>query len=646
MATPAAGTYSKTIISIGFTAIVLALVVLLCVWVINVYNNETILNDIANTQLETRQIAVMRNAAYRRALALHRMSIMSDPFEQEEEERRFRELGGIFLSTRDKLLMRPMMGEEKRAWDHVRTTLNKGGRAQNEVLELILDEKLAAANNLLLHDVVPTQDIFVAAISDILDKQRDRVESKISDVTQRNHTTYWLIGLFASVALSRGICTIFVVRRTGKTEAALLKQGKRIRELYKVSSMAGLDIDEQISQMLKLGSRMLDMEIAKVCKVDSQKDTSCCLYLQAPDNFSKTHQKVLALKETLCRLTFPAQHAIAIHDVKHSPHNTITVKKNNDIQSYIGANLNVRGETFGTLSFSSLSPRLTSFTDTDKDLVHLISNWVSLSLERQISASELFQAKENAESANNTKSTFLANMSHELRTPLNAIIGYSELLISDLDENDDQQKISDLNNISQSGHHLLRLINDILDISKIEAGKMELSLETTNISNLIDETVESFRPSLIKNNDTLNVYTQENLSDALVDPLRLKQVLLNLFSNAVKFTENGTITVTTEQTNLTDKGWVVIQVTDTGIGMEKNEIATLFQPFQQTSAVAGTQYGGTGLGLAISRRICRLMGGDIQLKSTKGKGSTFSIWLPLDPEHTIPKPRLVIAATQ
>ncbi len=630
-----AETRSKTIITIGFATIVVVLVVLLSVWVINVYNNEAILNEIADAQLETRQIAVMRNAAYRRALALHRMSIMADLFEQDEEQSRFRELGSIFLSMREKVLSRPMSSQEKLAWDHVRETLNKGGRSQNQVLNLILDGKIDAANQILLDEVVPIQDIFVEGISKLLDVQRSQVETKIAEVAYRNRTTYWLIGLFASVAVMLGIFTIFVVRRTGKTEAALLNQGKRIRELYKVSSMAGLNIDEQISEMLKLGCRMLNLEIAKVCKIDVEKSTNTFLYTHAPKSYEITPGTVLPLNKTFCIVTFSSKNAIAISNSSQSEHADSPYYKFSQLESYIASNINVRGSKFGTVNFSSRYPRRNAFTDTDKDLVNLIGSWVGLSLERQMGQKELFQAKENAESANKTKSAFLANMSHELRTPLNAIIGYSELLMEDLENSVDKQQIPDLQSISSSGHHLLNLINDILDISKIEAGKMDLSLEATDISQLINEMAESFRPSLQKNNDILKVYNEEDLGFIIVDPMRLKQVLMNLFSNAVKFTENGTITINAEHKLHKEKLWIRIQVIDTGIGIPKKDIENLFQPFQQTSSGAGPKYGGTGLGLAISRRICRLMGGDISLESIEGKGSTFTIWLPVNHEEEI-----------
>ncbi|MCK4586712.1 MAG: MCP four helix bundle domain-containing protein, partial [Gammaproteobacteria bacterium] len=277
---------SKTVITIGFSTIIVFMMVLIGLWVDTVISNEKILNDIARAQLETRQISVMRNAAYRRALALHRMSIMDDPFDQEEEERRFRLLGGDFLSNREKIFSRPMRGREKIAWDDIKETLNKGGRSQNQVLGLIMDEELDKANKILLEEVVPTQDIFVEGISNILDLQTDQVADKIAEVTQRNQTTYWLIGLSSAVAIMLFAFTIFVVRKTGKTEEALMDQGKRIRELYEVSSKPGHNLDEQISEMLKLGNRLLDLEIARVCKINPEEETNTFLHVEAPESYN------------------------------------------------------------------------------------------------------------------------------------------------------------------------------------------------------------------------------------------------------------------------------------------------------------------------------------------------------------------------
>ena len=621
-------TRSKTIISIGFSALLLSFLVLLGLWLNNVYKNEIILKNIAATQIKTTQIASMRTAALRRAIALHRMGIINDPFAQEEEERRFYELGSQFRIARDDALSWPMFMEEKLAWDKVRETLNKGSAAQKQVLKLMFEEKFDEANALLLDTVVPVQDVFVDEISDILEGQRKEVESNIANVTHRNQTTYWLIFMFGSISVLLGILTITVIRRTGKTEDKLLEQGKRIRELYNVSSMAGLDIDEQIHEMLKLGCQLLNLEIAKVCKINEEEDTNTFLYTQAPEEYGVNIGTTLPLHKTFCSITFQAKDGVAIHDIGKSNHAEKPYYEFSGLESYIASIVSVHGRKYGTVNFSSRYPRRTPFTDIDKDMVKLIGSWIGLALERQLAQEEIYAAKETAENANKTKSAFLANMSHELRTPLNAIIGYSELLTEDLGGSVSKDVISDLKNISGSGHHLLNLINDVLDLSKVEAGKIHFDIKETGIIPLLNELLETFRPSLQKNNDKLVIDYADDVGSAKVDPVRFKQSVMNLLSNAVKFTENGTITIKANRMRKDDKSWISIQVSDTGIGISKEDISRLFQPFQQANMKTSIKYGGTGLGLALSRRMCRIMGGDITVESEENQGSTFTVLLP------------------
>jgi signal transduction histidine kinase/heme exporter protein D len=626
---------TKTVITIGFSTIIIFMTVLIGLWVETVKSNEKILKEIAQTQLETRQISVMRNAAYRRALALHRMSIMDDPFDQEEEERRFRFLGGEFLATREKIFMRPMAGEEKKAWDKIRNTLNKGGRAQNQVLGLIMDNDLDKANKILLDEVVPTQDVFVEGISNILDLQTDQVALKIADVTQRNQTTYWLIGLSSTVALMLFAFTIYVVRKTGKTEEALMDQGKRIRELYKVSSSPGHNLDEQISEMLKLGNRLLGVEIARVCKINTEAETNTFLHVEAPESYGIKQGKIIPLGKSFCNITYKSDGAIALGDISNSEYANTEYHEFSGLESYIASRITVYGKEYGTVNFSSRYPHSKPFTDTDKDLVNLIGTWVSLALERKFSQSALYEAKEHAEEANKTKSDFLANMSHELRTPLNAIIGYSELLIEDVDETAETGITTDLRKIIFSGHHLLNLINDILDLSKVEAGKMEYTATKVDIHHLINYVVETFKLSLAKNNINLTVNLDKRNNFAYVDTTRLQQSLMNLIGNAVKFTKNGSINIETKQKNREGNTWTTIIIKDTGIGISQEDISKIFQPFQQASKETSIKYGGTGLVLAITHRICKMMGGDLTVVSKQDEGSTFTIWLSNDKEDTV-----------
>jgi signal transduction histidine kinase len=282
-----------------------------------------------------------------------------------------------------------------------------------------------------------------------------------------------------------------------------------------------------------------------------------------------------------------------------------------------------KNEMPGTASFKSRAVAIFLGLAVCSILSFLISAWL---VRAQLQVLE--RARETAEAANRVKSEFLSNMSHELRTPLNSVIGYAEIIQEDVSMGDTNGAAADAARIQRSATHLLTLINDLLDHSKIEAGKMDINPEETELLSLVHDVVDTLRTRAEANNVTLSVRSDPDMGSALIDPIRFKQCLLNIAGNAVKFTKDGSVTLAMRPVTLAGVDSFRVSIIDTGIGIDSDALSRIFTPFEQADGSTTRNFGGTGLGLAITKHLTEAMDGEVTVESEVGKGSTFTLIFP------------------
>ena len=281
--------------------------------------------------------------------------------------------------------------------------------------------------------------------------------------------------------------------------------------------------------------------------------------------------------------------------------------------------------TIGVLTLSRAEVR--PFTDKEIELVATFADQAAIAIENTRLFDEIQDKSRQLAMASENKSQFVSSMSHELRTPLNAIIGLTEMMVTNAARFGTEKAQEPLQRVNRAGTHLLGLINQVLDLSKIEAGKLELHLQTVALEPLFDEVVGTARQLAEQNNNRLVLDTHEGLGTVTIDAMRLRQILLNLLSNACKFTKQGEVKLKAQRV-VGKRDWIEVAVSDTGVGMTPVQLSKLFEEFTQADVSTAQRFGGTGLGLAISRKLARMMCGDVTVTSEPGKGSVFTVRLP------------------
>jgi signal transduction histidine kinase len=316
---------------------------------------------------------------------------------------------------------------------------------------------------------------------------------------------------------------------------------------------------------------------------------------------------------------------IHVPDVDADPDFTwIAARKLGGYRTIIGIPMLREGVTLGVITISRREVR--PFTDREIELLTTFADQAAIAIENVWLFDEIQDKNLQLRMASENKSQFVSAMSHELRTPLNAIIGLTDMMTANASRFGTEKALEPLKRVHNAGTHLLGLINQVLDLSKIEAGKLELAPESIALAPLIDEVIGTAQQLANQNQNRLVVEVEQNLGTLTVDPMRLRQILLNLLSNACKFTKEGEVQLRAHR--IADNDDIELSVTDTGIGMTPEQLKKLFQEFSQAEASTAKKYGGTGLGLAITRKLARMMGGDVTVISEHGKGSVFTVRLP------------------
>jgi two-component system, NtrC family, sensor kinase len=405
-----------------------------------------------------------------------------------------------------------------------------------------------------------------------------------------------------------------------------LQQQTATADMLKVISRTAFELQPIFDTLVENAVRLCEAERAFLLRFDGKLLRAAASYNVSPELREFVDKNPIAPgRYSISARAALERRTVHVPDIQVDPEYAYAVRDERPIRTMLAVPMLKGDDLVGTITIYRLE--LKPFTDKQIAIVETFADQAAIAIENVQLFNEVQDKSQQLAEASQHKSQFLASMSHELRTPLNAIIGLTEMMVSHATRFGTEKALEPLRRVNAAGTHLLSLINEVLDLSKIEAGKLELNFEPIDLPRLIDEVIGTAGQLAEKNKNRLAVEAQDNIGALKADPMRLKQILLNLLSNACKFTNEGEVALRVRKV-ADGRNWVELAVADTGIGLTAEQQAKLFKEFTQADSLTARRYGGTGLGLALSRTLARMMGGDVTVTSGPGKGSVFTVRLP------------------
>ena len=619
----------KNLIISSFGVFVGMLVFLGIFWTQALYSNNQSLENIVNSQIKRQLLFTMRDAAHKRAISLMRMASLTDPFDIDDEYIKFKEHAGNFISARDVLMAFYFTEKEKEAWESAKPVIKKAEIYQRKAAEFIIDNEKSKAVRLLYEEIIPMQDIVNSMLTQFMDITRDQLDLEIGGSLGHNKTIFNIISVLIGVVVVLGaIAAAYFIKRTAVYEEDLKKQSQRIRYLYELSSQSGITTNEQLDKMLSLGCHLLGAEIGKICKIDEEVGTNTIVRVHSPQ-YDIEPGHTIPLEYTFCRIAFGRDEPIAINDVSNSDYKSYPCYEFSHLESYIATPIKVRGEKWGTVNFCSHYPAPQAFTGTDTDLVNLIGNWVGFMLEKQLSKSELQDAKIHAEKLSSHKSEFFGAIGRELHNPARTISDQCKSTMVALERSDVDQAKDGLEKIYSTSEYLMLLVYDVLDLSKIEEGKFELQYSNFALGDVLDEFSNNTKKILDANKNELNITMDKREIILYTDVVRFKQLLFNIINAISRLSNGGKINVSANHYYAGTKGWLQLKISEYTSGLSEEFLASLLEPFWSENYNFAIDVSKIDLGLIISGQLCHMMGGEVSVKSLKDVGSTYTVNLPI-----------------